>query len=1034
MTSTNRRLDLKSIRQRLSVARGKNYWRSLEELAESDGFEELLHREFPRLASQWEDPIGRRRFLKLMGASLALAGLGACTHQPKEEIVPYIRQPEEMVLGKPLYFATAFCLSGIAEGLLVESHEGRPTKIEGNPDHPASLGATSALAQASVLTLYDPDRSQTLTYLGEIRSWSAFVGAVQTALTAKSGGAGLRLLTQTISSPTLADQMRQLLEQFPAAKSHQYEPVNRDMARAGAHLAFGEDVNTIYHFDKAEVILAIDSDFLSCGPGTLRYVHDFSAKRRIEAGKTEMNRLYVIESTATSTGAVADHRFPLRPSMIESVTRSVAAAVGVPSELTASRDQSVNPNWLSAVARDLMRNRGKSLIVAGDGQSPVVHALAHAMNQTLGNIGNSVHYTDPVEAEPMDQTESLRQLASDIDAGQVDLLMIVGGNPVYDAPADLRFAERLMKVPLRAHLALYDDETSTLCHWHVPEAHYLESWSDARCYDGTVSIVQPLIAPLYRGKSAHELLAALLNQSEQTGYQIVREYWKNHAVNQNVSANASAKPAATGNSESSASSETTNDFEEFWREALRAGVIANTALPVKQVSLQTEWSNQPTVATPLSQSTSQLEIIFRPEPFIYDGRFANNGWLQELPRPLTKLTWDNAALISPGTAQRLGLSYEIAARGGEHGEVFADLVELEYQGRKLRAPVWIVPGHADDCITLHFGYGRTRAGRAGSGAGFNAYAVRTSDSPWFGRELALRKTGEQFALANTQLHYNMEGRDQVRSASLADYLQNPNFAHEHEKAPPKSLSLYPPVEYKGHAWGMAIDLGTCVGCNACVVACQSENNIPVVGKTEVMHGREMHWLRVDRYYEGPVENPQTSFQPLPCMQCENAPCELVCPVGATVHSSEGLNDMVYNRCVGTRYCSNNCPYKVRRFNFLLFQDWNTPSLKMGRNPDVSVRSRGVMEKCTYCVQRINEVKIQAEVENRPVRDGEIVTACQAVCPAQAIVFGDINDPNSRVSKLKAEQRNYGLLAELNTRPRTTYLAEVRNPNPELEES
>jgi MoCo/4Fe-4S cofactor protein with predicted Tat translocation signal len=1026
MTSTNHRLDLKSIREKLDLSRGKAYWRSLEEVTKSDGFEELLHREFPRLASQWDDAIGRRRFLKLMGASLALAGLGACTHQPREEIVPYVRQPEDIVLGKPLYFATAFSLSGIAEGLLVESHEGRPTKIEGNPDHPESLGSTSAFAQASVLTLYDPDRSQTLTYLGEIRAWSAFVGAVQAALAAKSDGAGLRLLTETISSPTLADQIRQLLVLFPAAKWHQYEPVNRDNAQAGARIAFGEVVSTIYNFDNAEVILAIDSDFLSCGPGALRYLHDFAARRRLDGVGSQMNRLYVLESTPTNTGAVADHRFRMRPGEIEGYLRGIASALGVKAGVAAPPNQQSNSSdWVTGVAKDLLQHRGKSVVIAGDYQSPMVHALAHAMNDALGNVGSTVNYTASIEAEPVDQTGSLRELVGDMDAGQVDLLLIIGGNPVYNAPADLQFAERLSKVPLRVHLGLYDDETSAQCHWHIPEAHYLESWGDARAYDGTVSIVQPLIAPLYRGKSAHELLAALLNQPERTGYEIVRDYWKAHlnGGNQEIRTPATTEPNKAP----------TNEFEESWREALRSGVIAKTALPGKQVALRTDWSNQAQPAVAPSAASSEFEIIFRAEPFIYDGRFANNGWLQELPRPLTKLTWDNAALISPATAQRLGLSYEIAARGGEHGEIFADLVELEYQGRKLRTPIWIVPGHADDCVTVHLGYGRSRAGRVGSGAGFNAYALRTSDSPWSGRGVTLRKTGEQFALANTQLHSNMEDRELVRSASLADYLKNPNFAHERDHAPPRSLSLYPPVEYNGYAWGMAIDLGTCVGCNACVVACQSENNIPIVGKTEVMHGREMHWLRVDRYYEGPVENPKTNFQPVPCMHCENAPCELVCPVGATVHSSEGLNDMVYNRCVGTRYCSNNCPYKVRRFNFLLFQDWDTPSLKMLRNPDVSVRSRGVMEKCTYCVQRINEAKIDAEKENRPVRDGEIVTACQAVCPAQAIVFGDINDPNSRVSQLKAQQRNYGLLEELNTRPRTTYLAAVRNPNPEIQE-
>jgi MoCo/4Fe-4S cofactor protein with predicted Tat translocation signal len=1008
MSEDDNQLDLAAIRKRLSGAHGKEYWRSLEELADTEEFREFLHREFPQQASDWQDGIGRRRFLQLMGASLALAGINACTRQPTELIVPYVHPPEAIVPGRPLFFATAMTTGGVADGLLVESHEGRPTKIEGNPNHPASLGATSVFAQASVLGLYDPDRSQTITNLGEIRPWGAFLGETQKAMAAQEAGkgAGLRLLTETVTSPTLSNQINTLLAQFPSAKWIQYEPANRDNVRAGAILAFGEDVNPIYHFDKADVILSLDADFLDCGPGHLRYTREFAAKRKLNEGRQEMNRLYVVESTLTNTGATADHRLPLRPSQIESFTHAVAAQLGIQgiNEVHSSPD----PKWAAALARDLQAHRGRSLVIAGSYQPPIVHALTAAMNHALDNVGETVTYTAPIEAESADQMAGLRELAGEMEAGRVEMLIIAGGNPVYNAPADLKFGERMNKVRLRIHLGLYHDETSDLCHWHIPEAHYLEAWSDARAYDGTVSIMQPLIAPLYHGRSAHELIAAFSSQSEKSGYEIVRDYWK--------------------------SQHQSGDFEQFWHKSLLEGFIENTGLAAKPVSLKvvdSKLQSADKIGRNPQSANQQVEIIFRPDPYIYDGRFANNSWLQELPRPITKLTWDNAALVSPATAERLGLAYKINWRGGEHGGVAVDVIELQFQGRTVRAPVWIMPGHADDCVTLELGFGRTRAGNTGNGAGFNAYLIRTSDAPWLGTGLVLRKTGEQYSLANTQFHHNMEGRELVRSASLDEYRKQPDFARHRVPAPTKNHTLYPNFEYPDYAWGMTIDLNACVGCNACVVACQAENNIPVVGKTEVMNGREMHWLRIDRYHQGNLDNPETFFQPVPCQQCENAPCELVCPVGATVHSSEGLNDMVYNRCVGTRYCSNNCPYKVRRFNFFPYQDWNTPSLKLLRNPDVTVRSRGVMEKCTYCVQRINAGKIQAEKEGRKVRDGEIVTACQGACPAEAIVFGDINDKESRVAKLKAGPRNYGLLAELNTRPRTTYLASVRNPNPEL---
>ena len=1029
-------------------------WRSFDELADTEEFREMLHREFPHDAAHWLDPVSRRHFLQLMGASLALAGLTGCTVQPTENIVPYVKPPEGIVPGKSLFYATAMPLSGAAVGLLVESHEGRPTKIEGNPDHPASLGATDAFAQASILTLYDPDRSRTVTYLGDISTWPAFLAEARSALETQraSQGAGLRVLTETVTSPTLADQLRGLLAQFPAAKWHQYEPVNRDQALAGARLAFGVPAGPIYRFENADVVLAIESDFLSCGPASLRYAREFAGRRRgATNGNGTMNRLYAVESTPTNTGAAADHRWPLRPDEIEGFARAIAAGIGVQAEGAVAASNNTDANRVMALVRDLERHRGRSIVTAGDEQPPVIHALVAAINQALGNVGQTVFYIDPVEADPADQTQSLRDLVAEMEAGRVEMLLIIGGNPVYTAPADMKFGERMAKVRLRAHLSLYNDETSELCHWHIPETHYLEAWGDARAYDGTASIIQPLIMPLYQGRSAHELLAAFSDRPDRTGYEIVRDYWRtNYGKASNTQARegttvsptpastpaaTSSNVAATGSSAPAASASPAPDsFEQFWRKALHDGFIPNTAFQPKTVTVKSDWSAQSATQSSGTQpANNKLAIIFRADPTIHDGRFANNGWLQELPKPLTKLTWDNAALVSPATARRLGLDYEVSSRGGEHGEIFADVAGLNYQGRSLRAPVRVVPGHADDCVTVHLGYGRWRAGRAGNGAGFNAYQLRTTDAPWIGHGVEIRPAGERHPLACTQLHYNVEGRDIVRSATSEEFRRNPHFAHERIHAPDGHESLYPEYEYKGYAWGMAIDLGACVGCNACVVACQSENNIPVVGRDQVRRGREMHWLRIDRYYKGYAGSPETFFQPVPCMHCEKAPCEVVCPVNATVHDSEGLNVMVYNRCVGTRYCSNNCPYKVRRFNFLLFQDWETPSLKLARNPDVSVRSRGVMEKCTYCVQRIQRAKIESEKENRRVRDGEVVTACQAACPTEAIVFGDINDRNSRVARLKAGPRNYGLLEELQTQPRTTYLAAVRNPNPEIEQ-
>jgi len=681
----------------------------------------------------------------------------------------------------------------------------------------------------------------------------------------------------------------------------------------------------------------------------------------------------------------------LRASEIDGFARELLLAVATTSN---SPKTNKGAEFLQAVAADLARKRGSSVIIPGDHLPPAVHYLAHEINQALGNVGKTVFYTERVDANPVNQFESIKDLVADMRAGKVDMLFIMGGNPAYDAPADLGFADALKNTstPMRVHLGLYQDETAELCHWHVNESHYLESWGDARAYDGTVSIVQPLIAPLYGGKSVYELTALLAGQAEASDHEVVQGYWKKQYSGA--------------------------DFEAFWRKSLHDGWIEGTTFPLKQFAMKLA-SYLPSVTIP----PNAIEINFRRDPCVYDGCFSNNGWLQELPKPMSKMTWDNPALIGPAMAERMGLKSE-------------DLVTLELNGKKVTAPIWIQAGHPDNSITVFLGYGRKRAGRAGTGAGFDMYPLRSSAAPWFTTGVNITKAGGTYKLATTQGYQTMDtpegARPQVREASLEEYRKEPDFARDEQ--PPAELTLYKPYPYEKepYAWGMAIDLNACVGCNNCIVACQSENNIAVVGKEQVVIGRHMHWLRVDAYYQGDRDNPKAYFQPVPCQQCENAPCEVVCPVGATVHSTEGLNDMVYNRCVGTRYCSNNCPYKVRRFNFLLFQDWETPQLKMMRNPDVTVRSRGVMEKCTYCIQRITQHRIDSEREDRKIQDGELQTACQQSCPANAITFGNINDPNSRVSKLKAIARNYSLLADLNTRPRTTYLAEIRNPNSEME--
>ncbi|MEA2326392.1 MAG: hypothetical protein QOE68_1351, partial [Thermoanaerobaculia bacterium] len=999
-------LDLAGFKKRL----GPEYWRSLDELSRED-FEQVVETEFPAGALALERGVDRRDFVKLMGASMALGGLAAC-NRPAEKIVPYVRQPENLVPGQPIFFASAMPISGYAHGVLVESHMGRPTKIEGNPDHPSSLGATNSWMQASILALYDPDRSQVVRHLGEISTWSEFLATLAPAL--KAGG--VRLLTQTITSPTLGAQIQQFLAQSPGAKWHQWEPAGGHNVREGLRLAFGGYANAVYHFDKANVVVSLDSDFLDRGPGHLRYARDFSSRRKVRKGTTSINRLYAIESGPTGTGSIADHRLAVRPSRVEAYARAIAGSGAAPD----------HADWIAALVRDLQKNRGASIVVAGEEQPPAVHAIAMAINQALGNIGSTITITDSPEVAPVNQLDSLKQLVADMNAGAVKTLIILGGNPAYDAPGDIAFVRAMDKVPFRAHLSPYYDETSMHVHWHIPETHYLESWSDARAHDGTVSIVQPLIAPLYNGRSAHEVLGALLGGLDASPYDVVRAYWQTKAGGIN--------------------------FDATWRKWLNDGVIAGSALPARTGNAGVS----PAPATTNAATGYELRIL--PDPNVYDGRYANNSWLQELPKPQTKICWENVALVSPKTAVALG--YDDKRRDALVNEKQTLLADVTYRGHTIRTPIWVVPGHADGTITMFLGYGRTRGGRiatpspdtkgmygpdldafhiSGNTMGVDITPFRFADalSGGPGANIALTNAAP-YDVACTQEHQSLNASDVgadrgiIRSASFEEYLKKPDFAQEHHREEEQSKeSMYPGFEYKSHAWAMVIDTSVCTGCNGCVVACQSENNIPVVGKEQVLAEREMHWLRIDRYYKGDAANPDVFHQPVPCMQCETAPCEPVCPVGATSHSGEGLNDMTYNRCVGTRYCSNNCPYKVRRFNFFHYSDYETPALKAQRNPDVTVRTRGVMEKCTYCVQRINAAKIDAEKQGRRVRDGEVVTACQQACPTDAIVFGDMNDPSSRVAGLKAEPTNYALLAELNTRPRTTYLGAIKNPNPEI---
>jgi molybdopterin-containing oxidoreductase family iron-sulfur binding subunit len=1003
-------LTLAEVRAELKGVKGKRYWRSIDELAGTPEFQAAVEKEFPSAAQEWVDPVSRRGFMKLMGASLALAGLAGCTKQPDEPIYPYVKQPEDLILGKPMYFATAHPFVTGAVPLLVKTDQFRPIKIDGNPEHPYNQGSSDPFTQATLLDLYDPDRSQHVTYRGENREWAEFAVEFRNKVIASKDGTGIYFLSETITSPTLARQWKEVQAKFPKTTLVQYDP-----AIAGTDAQGG--LNVQYSLADADVIVSLDADFLSGAgfPGFHKLVREYADQRK---NPEKLNRLYAIESTPTTTGLKAEHRLGLRASEIPAFTAELAKAVGVTGiEAPAYAWTEEQKKFLDALAKDLKAHAGKSVVISGLSQDRTVIALATAINLALANSKTASFISTVDLPSTLDQIANLKALVADLNAGKVDWLVTLNANPIYSAPTDLNFASAFEKAKTVAHLGSHVDETGQIAHWHIPAAHFLEFWSDARSYDGTVLIVQPMIDPLYGGKTAHHFLQALLDEPGLSPYEAVRGTWK---------------PIIKG------------DFETGWRKALHAGWIEGTSSSTVSISAFVPELSQ-RLKVPAPSSKDWLEIIFRPDPNVYDGRWSNVGWLQELPKPVTNLSWDNAAIVSGATLTKYGLEED-------------DIVELTVNGRSVKAPVIVAPGHPDNSVTVHLGYGRSFAGRVGSGAGFNAYLIRPADSPFYSVG-SMKKVEGKWGVAITKSHFqdhrpkqfggqgngnnSLEGdeaiseRGIIRYATLDEYKANPGFANEglgREKTD-KNNTLFPNWEYnEANAWGMSIDMNSCTGCNACIVGCYAENNIPVVGKQQVRIGRNMQWLRIDTYFEGDLAAPRAHFQPMACQHCENAPCEQVCPVGATVHTPEGLNTMVYNRCVGTRYCSNNCPYKVRRFNFLLFSDFETESLKLMRNPDVSVRSRGVMEKCSYCVQRIQAAKIDADKENRRVRDGEIVTACQQACPASAITFGNINDKQSKVAKLQADERSYQVLADLNTRPRTKYVAAVLNPNPELEEA
>ena len=1006
-------------------------WRSLPHLKQEDGYADLAQEEFLPGASDGPGGTSRRSFMQILGASMALAGLTAC-RRPVERIMPFADRPEERIPGVPLYYASAMPFRGSVEPVLVKSHDGRPTKVEPNPNHPTTSTGTSVFAQASILTLYDPDRSRTLQRSSGQAEWEDFLLLCQRL---QRGNRRVVVLTEETSSPTIAALRTQLSSQFTDASWVTYHPEGPQNERLGLEAAFGQTVRAQYHFDQASVIVSLDADFL--GPTARNGTHaaaSFAQSRRRLESEADPSRLYVVESTYSTTGTMADHRYRMAAADIGTFANSLAAELGA-----LDPDFAADNELARSIADDLRQAGNQGVVLAGEHQPPEVHALCAAINAALGAIGTTVTLLDT--GEPVDDTD-LATLTGEMQAGTVDALFMLGVNPVYDAPPELDFAGALSRVGDSVHLGLHIDETAQAATWHVPQTHFLEAWGDGRAFDGTMSVLQPLIAPLYPdAKSAIELLNILATGAERSGYDLVRETWQ----------------PALG-----------EPFEAAWRQVVHDGFLPDsgydTAVPA---------------ANPVRAANAGyggLDVVFRLDPTLLDGSYANNAWCQELPDPVTKIVWDNVALMSPQTAQELG----VTARYNK-GRYDVDVVTLTVDGRSIELPVWILPGHADRSISVNLGYGRqARSSRPrrstpiwdtgdltdiyGQGSvctdvGQNVATLRGLDFQSIRSDVSVTPTGRTYRIVTTQDHgvLDADARPFVRIGTLATFRDNPAFALEKEAPTPGNdektrFEDYPMLWEEQHPeqspafkdsgyyrnqWGMAIDLNICTGCNACIVACQAENNVQVVGKTEVGNGRELHWLRLDRYFvssgDAPLaDNPQMVFQPMPCQHCENAPCEAVCPVAATVHSPDGTNQMIYNRCIGTRYCGNNCPYKVRRFNFFNWSKHLPATVQMAQNPNVSVRSRGVMEKCSFCIQRIRASQKQARLEDRLLARNEVTTACQDACAAGAITFGDLNDEQSTVSLDRQNPRSYTMLAELNVRPRVSYLARIRNPNTALE--
>ncbi len=982
----------------------KRYWRSLERLYRSPALSELADGEFPAGAAELPKGVTRRGMLELLGASFALAGLASC-RRPEHEIVPFVIAPESTIPGVSKRYATTLPWGWHGHGVVVESHEGRPTKVEGNELHPFSLGGASAWMQASILDLYDPDRSSRVMWRSEHEtplspsSWEDFLTFWEETAPEldDTRGGDLAVLSAPASSPTLFRQRELFLERFPEARWVVHEPLGPENVLEGVRRLTGRALRPVLHLERARRIVCLDADILLTEAEAVTQARGFARGRRVDGVNEEMNRLYAVESTLSLTGANADHRLAVPSHRVGAVLAALAVEleglgvpVGVESVDLPDFDEDVR-DAIAILARDLAAFPERSLVATGYRQPPAVHALALAVNRALGAIGTTLtlHEDDHLS---WGRSSELAELAEAMHGGTVRTLVVLGGNPVYTAPADLELSKALSAVDNVIQLSTHLDETSDHASWHLPQTHSLEAWGDVRAADGTLSIVQPLIAPLFRGRSAIEIVASMLEDRFEEGYRLVRDTWKDHVFQG-------------------------EDVEPRWRRTLHDGVLESSALDSPEISFE-EGAVQRAFGSLVNVSAreGELELVLVPSASTYDGRFANNAWLQELPDPITKLTWGNAALVSPATARELGVDT-------------GDVVALELGGHRVETPLMVLPGQADGSIALALGYGRTKSGRVGDGVGVDAFQLTTSEAPHAVMGLGVDRVGRRHDFAFTQEHWSMEGRDLVREATLEDYRNEPPAGREHLGHDAPALWEAPSLE-GDYQWGMTVDLNACIGCNACVTACQSENNIPVVGKAQVERSREMHWLRIDRYFSGRPEEPRVSFQPVPCMHCENAPCEQVCPVGATVHDGEGLNVMVYNRCIGTRYCSNNCPYKVRRFNFFNFTAEYTETVKMLMNPDVTVRSRGVMEKCSYCVQRVNEAKITADGEGRQLRDGDVRAACEQTCPSQAIVFGNVADLESRVSREKRNRRNYVLLEEMNNKPRTSYLAKIHNPHPD----